>query len=454
MFFLLGLIACLASLLSTNSAVQAGDKTELLSETPLGGLCENIAYGNGVCYVAKHTGGIDVIDVVNPLAPYHLTTIDPDGPNNATVNIWDVQVLNTTLYAFNRGLAIDPSPGKGNWTGVYMYDVSNPASPVEVGAIVWGAGPGYHFGAYTESGEAALIAGVPHLFICSSITTMVEIFDVSNPAIPVYRSTVMRPQWKPSLQTVYQNGLLYTAWGTEGFTIDDVSDPNNPVRLGRQVYTGAATPQGGLRTLSPTPDGQYVVTGEYTSSGDVRLWNVSNPSAITQVASWRLGTGALLWNVKATQDYAYVAHLEDGIRILDIRSRTGLVPAGSYDPDPATPLRDWSGISDIAFDGRLMFACHETRGLFCVLHDPNQPPPDVVQITTATYKTSQRELKVYATSSQQPTPSLTVRGLGTMTWNRRQSRYELVVTVPTAPTSVTVDSSARGTATRPVTVTR
>lgn len=444
----------LGSLL-TVSPGRADEKTVLVSETSVGaGWSETIAKEGDTVYIARHGDGVDILDVSLPHAPLLIANIDPDGPAYDTVDVWDVQVLNGILYVFNKGTAEDPNPDKGDWTGVYMYDVSLPWAPVEVGAIVWGKHPWHHLGAWTTSGEVGLIAGVPHLFVCSKISSDVEVFDVSNPAVAVWKSTILRPAWRQSEETVYRNGKLYTAWGTEGFTIDDVSDPEAPVRLGHQPYTGPLVVNGGLRTLSPTPDGTHVVTGEYTTVGDVRLWNVSNPGAITQVASWRLGTNALLWSVRATNDYAYVAHLEDGIRILDIRTRTSLSPAGFFDPDPAPPVRTWAGISDIVVDGMLLYASHETRGLFVVEHDPLLPPPDVVTITSATYRTSKRELKVYATSSQQPTPTLTVVGLGTMTWKSRDRRYELTIRVNANPGSVTVESSARGRATATVSAQR
>ena len=433
--------------------LSANDKTQLLSETGVGaGVSETLAYSDNIVYIARHTNGVDVMDVLDPFHPVKLTTIDPDGPNFSTVDVWDVQVLNNILYVFNCGSAADPNPGKGNFTGVYMYDISNPMFPVEVGAIVYGLGPNYHLASITKSGEAGLINGVPHIFVCSNMSTCVEIFDVSNPAQPVFKSTVVRPQWKAALETVYQNGLLYTAWGTEGFTIHNVTNPQLPVRLGRQVYVGPTSVQSGtgVRTLCPTPDGTHVVTGEFTTSSDVRLWNVTNPSSIAQVASWRLGTKAYLWSVKATNDYAYVAHLEDGIRILDIRGRTSLTPAGSFDPDPALAIRTWDGIADIALDGMTMFASHETRGLFAVEHDPNQ---DTVSVGTATYKASTHRLTVYATSTQQPTPTLTVVGVGTMTWKPNKNRYELTATINSAPASVTVRSSAGGSSSRTVVTT-
>ena len=428
--------------------LRADDKTVFLSETGVGpGVSETLAYEGTTVYIARHDKGVDVMSVVDPYHPVKLTTIDPDGPNFATTDVWDVQVLNNVLYVFNRGKAADPNPGKGNFTGVYMYDVSNPQAPVELGAITYGKRPNYHLGSTTQSGEVGLISGVPHLFVCSYMSGCVEIFNVSNPALAVWKSTVRRVS-RGAKETVYQNGMLYTAWGTDGFTVHNVSNPALPVRTNRQVYTGPFTPQPeqGVRTLWPTPDGLHVVTGEYTTTSVVRKWAVNTQAGTTaEVATWRLGSKAYLWSVKATNNYAYVAHLEDGIRILDLSQ--GLASAGSFDPDPALAIRTWDGIADIALNGSTMYASHEQRGLFIVNHDPNQ---DTVTVSTATYQSSTNQLTIYATSTQQPNPTLTVTGLGAMTWNATNSRYELIVTVPSAPVSVSVTSSAGSSAIKTV----
>lgn len=52
-----------------------------------------------------------------------------------------------------------------------------------------------------------------------------------------------------------------------------------------------------------------------------------------------------------------------------------------------------------------------------------------------------------ATSSQQPTPTLTLVGYGNMTWQPSMSRYFILVSnLPAKPSSVTVASSAGGSA--------
>ncbi len=76
---------------------------------------------------------------------------------------------------------------------------------------------------------------------------------------------------------------------------------------------------------------------------------------------------------------------------------------------------------------------------------------DVVTITRAQYQVSKKKLTVRATSSLQPTPTLTVTGYGTMTWKGTKGYYELSKTVSPGPTSVTVTSSLGGSATQTVT---
>ena len=444
------LIALLALLAACNQA-WADTKTVQLAEHSMGqDTCtETLAKEGDFVYVARRHDGVAIVDVSTPNSPVTIATIDPDGPNASTVDVWDVQVLDGTLYIFNEGEAIDPN--KGNWTGVYIYDVSFPWLPVELGAIVWGSQPWHHLAGQSRSGEVGKINGVPHIFVCSEITGEVEVFDVSNPANAVWKSTVFSPTWDSPFETVFQNNKLYTAWGGGGFTIDDVANPALPVRDQWQPYTGPGTINGGLKTIAPTPDGLHVVTGEYTQSGHVRLWDVAN--GISQVATWQLGTGALIWSVRATNDYAYVAHLEDGIQILDIANRNSLTPAGCFEPDAAPATGVWRGIPDLVIDGMTLYASHDSRGLFVVEHDPQLAPPDTITITKADWKRRQERLIVYATSSNQPSPTLTVQGFGVMTWKANRNRYQLVLrNVSSNPGTVTVRSSDGGSATRTVRV--
>ena len=76
---------------------------------------------------------------------------------------------------------------------------------------------------------------------------------------------------------------------------------------------------------------------------------------------------------------------------------------------------------------------------------------DLVTITRATWKRGPGKLIVEALSDQQPQVTLTVEGLGPMTWNPDTSKYSYTSPNKTPnPGSVTVTSSGGGSATASV----
>ena len=152
------------------------------------------------------------------------------------------------------------------------------------------------------------------------------------------------------------------------------------------------------------------------------------------------GKGASLCStVRTTNDFAFVAHLEDGIQILDIRNPNQMTHVGCFDPDPQIPQTQWSGNADIVVEGNRIYASHQTEGLFVVDFG------DSINVTRAEWRKRKKELKVYATSSGQPDITLTVVGYDQMTWKNKKNRYELKVKpVNSSPGTITVISNLVG----------
>ncbi|MFT7643035.1 MAG: hypothetical protein ACI9G1_004798 [Pirellulaceae bacterium] len=424
---------------------QASDNTTLLSQLSVGvDACTETLHKEGnLVAIARRHDGCAIIDVANPTNPILLANVNPDP---TTIDIWDVNIHNGYLYLMNRPEGVDTN--LGNWVGVYIYDLATPNAPVHVGQLLWGGGAWYHLAGSVSAGTVADIGGTPYAFLCSDITSSVEVFDMTTPASPVFVTSIYRPEPFATCSNVAVNGdYLYTAWGDGGFTIHDMSVPLLPYLEAHQVYTGPPVINGGLRTISPTPDGTHVVTGEYTNSGTVRLWDVSNFGAITEEATWALGSGALLWTVQTTDDYAFVAHLEDGVQILDIRNRTQLNLVACFDETSGSPSGVWSGIADIEIDGTTVYASHQTLGLLIFEFG------DQVNVTKAEWKRRRKELKVWATSSAQDNTTLEVIGYGVMSWNRKKKRHELKIrNVNSNPGTVYVVSDLNGTDQRVVRV--
>ncbi len=342
----------------------------------------------------------------------------------------------------NRPEAIDST--LLNWVGVYIYDLNVAGTPPQVGHILWGGGAWHHLAGSVKSGMVADVSGSTYAFLCSDITGDVEVFDMNIPAAPVFVTSIYSPDmFAQSWDARVQNDKLFTAWGRGGFTIHDLSTLPTPSLTVHQPYTGTPVINGGVRTVAPTPDGLKLVTGEYTLDGTVHLWDLSG--TLTHEASWELGSGALLWTVRASNDFAFVAHLEDGMQVLDLRNGQTFNDVGCFDPDSGSPNGVWSGISDIEIDGTRLYLSHQTDGLYVVDFG------DLVDITKAEWRRRKKELKVWATSTGQPDVILEVDGFGVMNWNRKRNRYELKLRgVNSNLGSVIVISSLTGEDTRTV----
>lgn len=397
--------------------------------------------GSLVAIARRHDGCV-LIDVSNPQNPATVSVIQPD---IGTQDIWDVDIHGSYVFLMNRPEAVDSV--LNNWVGLYIYDISTPASPTLAGYLLWGGGAWHHLGGSIKAGTVNDINGVPYAFLCSDITGNVEVFDVSNPGAPIYVTSIL-PQttYTSAVQVSFQNNLVYIAWGSGGFTVEDVNNPYAPINIIDQAYTGQQVINGGLQTISPTPDGTHVVTGEYTLDGTVRLWKIQGSTAV-QTATWELGSGALLWTIRVTNDFAFVAHLEDGIQVLDIRNRNQLTNVGCFDPDTQSPTTTWSGISDIHVEGNRIYAAHQSNGLYVVDFG------DSISVSKALWHSRKKRLIVHATSSDQPDRTLTVVGFGDMTWKSRKNRYQLNQrNVNSNPGTITIESDLVGQITVPVTV--
>jgi hypothetical protein len=170
-------------------------------------------------------------------------------------------------------------------------------------------------------------------------------------------------------------------------------------------------------------------------------------------------------NLAANQSYRYdidyvkVSTL-DVTRSIAASANTGgsITPAGTVAVADGgsqtfviTPSSGYA-IADVQVDGvsvgavssytfTAVHAAHTINALFRVVTSS-----DVVTVLFCSYKPGKRELTVGATSSQQPTPTLTLVGYGNMSWQPSMSRYFILVANVAKPSSVTVVSSAGGSA--------
>jgi hypothetical protein len=409
--------------------------TRLVSNRPLGsGNGEVWAEGN-YAYVARGSGGLAIIDISNPAAPVLRNTILPF----AHARISDVQVIGNLAYLSNEITNGSPTPH----VGMFIYDVSNPLAPVELSRLEWGMGGGYHLGCDAHSVTVDEPApGVRVAYLSSGITGDLALFDVSNPAVPVYLSEILSPVWAYYSQAhdcVVRNGRAYVSWLGGGFTVHDVSNPTAPVQLAHVPTTGVNTEFYYHMALSG--DGQtLLVTTEKASAPDpVKIFNVSSPASISQVATYTSPGGAIAHQVSILGKYAYIAHLTDGLRILDISNPALPRSVGQYDPEAGSGSAFVGGYSVFPTANNI-YLSHTSGGLYTVDF------VDTITITKADWLRRDNTLVIEATSTAAPSVSLNVTGRAAMTYNVSLNKYVLTQTgVTSQPATVTVTSDIGGT---------
>ncbi len=212
-----------------------------------------------------------------------------------------------------------------------------------------------------------------------------------------------------------------------GVTVLDVSDPENPVKMGQwttlyvhdcrvlndtiwasNIYTGQtsiinATNKSSLefiRTWRSYPtsevsshnsafsaDRKYLYTTNEISSpnGKLNIWNVEDINNITFIGEWQPTgiTTAIVHNIETYGDFAVIAHYRAGIRILNISNPEVPVEVAWYDTYPSSNSASYSGCWGVyKFPSGKIIGSDMSSGLFVI--KTNFPLTGVAGNTTNT----------------------------------------------------------------------
>ncbi len=195
--------------------------------------------GNYLYLADSRTPTVKVIDISDPRNPRFVRNIV--SPSGGPVH--EVTAKNGRLYT-----AVINSTGHAD-----IFDISN----VETAAPLLGtfvSGPFTHTTWPTDDGRHAIVAR-------ETTGGDIRIFDISNPAAARLVSTISLPTTEASSahQPVVVGNLLYVAWYQAGLLVYDITDPANPVQLGR------------FDTFPGSPSGFNGAWGVYPFLGQDRL---------------------------------------------------------------------------------------------------------------------------------------------------------------------------------------
>lgn len=167
------------------------------------------------------------------------------------------------------------------------------------------------------------------LYAEGNSTQPVKVISLANPTSPVQIGFF----GIECHDIVVQNNIAYISEGTRGsYGLYDVSTPSAAVRLGT---VNAPAPAGYAHNCWPSPNGQYLMTTEENTGETVKMFDISNLSSPALTDQY-LGSSNLAHNVYIRENFSYIAHYADGLKIVDIANPFNIFEVGFYDTNPAT----------------------------------------------------------------------------------------------------------------------
>ena len=231
----------------------------------------SVAVSGNYAYVASVvTNALEIIDVSDPSNPVHkasLTNITDGSTATQASNLAQITVSGGYVYF-------------GGNDAVEIVDVKNPAQPVKVGRFVDGtsgtAGP-------TKPNSIEIVGNYAYVtwsFYSSGFSDF-EIIDITNPAAPVHKSSVISGAGGKVFTTAstitVSGSYAYIGGSTaNNVLIYNISDPTNPVFTGSIADGAGGASLNGPRGLKIS--GNYAYTIGFFGQA-LEVLDVSNPAA-------------------------------------------------------------------------------------------------------------------------------------------------------------------------------
>ncbi|HVG60446.1 MAG TPA: hypothetical protein VNA24_17945 [Hyalangium sp.] len=307
----------------------------------------DVFVAGGYAYISALGEGLFIYKVSDPAAPQLVARLKPP---EADADAWhQVWVQGQTMYIASTK------------RGVIVYNVENPEAPVAVKSFPT-----------DRAVEVRAVAMDGNWLYAASPYPNAEVvvFDATNPRELVVGKRYFVEQTQPELgerpyDVLARDGRLYVSHWTYGLVVSDVANPKAPKQLGRFAYSGATT-----RTVDVGTIGNRTLAFEAGEGwgAHLRVLDVSAPALITQVAEYALRPEVSLRAVKLVGTKLYLAHYQDGLRILDVSNPNLLQEAGYYntwrETDLERGLSYFEGLSDVAVPGDgYIYATETSRGL-------------------------------------------------------------------------------------------
>lgn len=229
-----------------------------------------------ILYLGDHTDGLEIYNISDPL---HLQKIGDWWIEGVTDDVIVVDDIAYTV-SWDEGLRI-----------VNVSDFSNPS------LIATYVNENYTYP------RVHLIKDYIYIYEIGLTGSKMKIINVSNPNTP----TSVGEYMCEALAIKVIDDIAYIAAGVQGFITLNISDPLNPIELGHYE------PGGIIGGVDIEEDLAFITDGDQKR---LMVLNISDPTKPTILQ--QCGNFNIAFDVCVSDNYAYVADFEGGLRIIQI----------------------------------------------------------------------------------------------------------------------------------------
>lgn len=304
----------------------------------------------------------------------------------------------------------------GQWNGTSIVDISNDLESPELIEFIPGSYSSHRdiksYGEYIYIGTEANRAD-PYSEDFNIIEQGIQVVDMRDPFNPLLVN-----EWDGVVQShnimSEDDAYLYVigsnndenAWGAADLIILDLSDPENPIKVGEWngaylhdvcldedilygmgIYTDSIyaidvsdksapeliTSWSGIPSSHAcwiSDDGHTLFSASETEYGHIISWDVSNLSNINFLDEWypEFGEEWSVHNIFYKNGYIFASHYAFGLQIIDVRNPYEMVTAGFYDTYPysGAGLFDGAWGAFPYFESNRIIVSDRSQGLFVI----------------------------------------------------------------------------------------
>ena len=325
---------------------QEAEGVELVSETPLPrGSAADVFVAGGHAYVTALADGLFIYDVSKPgQPPEKIAELTP--ANDIWYRAW---VKGQTLYVSSYK------------EGVILYDVSNPKAPTRIPSTTGLQGV-QGWGLFVDQDRLYVMSPAPR--------AEVLIYDIQVPTklsllARYYAEESVVANGETPVEGVVVSDRLYVGHWRYGLVVADVSKPTKPVTLGHFGYDKATSRPVAVGLI----DGRMIAFEASEGwNSRVRALNVTDPAHIEQVGQFQMRPESTVSAMTLVGTKLYVAHAQDGLRILDVSNPSTPKQQAYYntwrESDPGRGRAFLEGLSGVKVPGDgYLYAVETSRGL-------------------------------------------------------------------------------------------